>query len=159
MPAAVFVPGGNNKMTNAKVASEKPVPDEFIRGALEGSPFQAWLGLQLTQIGTDFVTFTCPFKEDIISNPIAKTVHGGVLASLIDLGGLFALMTMTDRVRSTIDLKVDYHRPATQGPLISTARVLDIGGRIGTASTEVRLEDGTLLASGRGLYNLGKHKS
>lgn len=146
-------------MSDTQARTEKPVPDDFLRAALEGSPFQAWLGLKVTETGDGFVTFTCPFKDDIISNPVAKTVHGGVLASLIDLGGLFALMTQTDRVRSTIDLKVDYHRPATSGPLISTARVIDIGARIGTATTEVRLEDGTLLASGRGLYNLGKHKS
>ncbi|MEN8723113.1 MAG: PaaI family thioesterase [Alphaproteobacteria bacterium] len=141
------------------IVAETPVPEDFIKGALEGSPFQAWLGIKLQSIDPNGVTFTCPFKDDIISNPVAKTVHGGVLASVIDLGGLFALMAVTDRVTSTIDLKVDYHRPATQGPLICTARVIDMGGRIGTASTEVRLEDGTLLASGRGLYNLRRPKA
>lgn len=134
--------------------TETPVPDDFIRGALETAPFQKWLGLTLTDITENGVIFTCPFKDEIISNPVAKTVHGGVLATLVDLGGFFAMMTVTERVTSTIDLKVDYHRPATTGPLITTAHVLDIGGRFGAASAEVRLEDGTLLASGRGLYNL-----
>ncbi len=144
---------------NTTNVTEKPVPEEFIKGALEGSPFQAWLGIKLQSIESDGVTFTCPFKDDIISNPVAKTVHGGVLASLIDLGGLFAMMTVTDRVTSTIDLKVDYHRPATEGPLNCTAHVIDVGGKIGTAATEVRLQDGTLLASGRGLYNLRRPKA
>ncbi len=135
-------------------STETPVPEEFIRSALENAPFQAWLGLKVSAIHDNGISFTCPFKDEIISNPVAKTVHGGVLATLIDLGGFFAMMTRTERVTSTIDLKVDYHRPALSGPLLTTAEVLDIGGRFGAASAEVRLEDGTLLASGRGLYNL-----
>ena len=53
---------------------------------------------------------------------------------------------------STVDLRVDYRRTATPGNLLARAEVLKLGSRVSSAQTFVRAEDGTVVASGRGVY-------
>ena len=49
-------------------------------------------------------------------------------------------------------IAVDYHRPASGGPLHIHARVVKIGRTLSVADSEVRSPDDVLLASGRGSY-------
>ncbi len=53
------------------------------------------------------------------------TVHGGVVATLIDVAMAEALNTMTeeDEQPFTIEVKVNYMEPAQQGTLTATAQV------------------------------------
>ncbi|MCZ6886089.1 MAG: PaaI family thioesterase [Alphaproteobacteria bacterium] len=53
----------------------------------------------------------------------------------------------------TVDLGVDYHRPALQGALTVEARVIKLGRTISAAEAFVYDSDGALLASGRGVYH------
>ncbi|WP_286771966.1 PaaI family thioesterase, partial [Sphingomonas sp. 66-10] len=93
-----------------------------------------------------------PWRDEIVSNPRIPSVHGGVLASLIDLAGMYVLLTRTRAVSATASLHVDYHRPASGGPLHIHARVVKIGRTLSVADSEVRSPDDVLLASGRGSY-------
>lgn len=54
--------------------------------------------------------------------------------------------------RGDSDLRVDYHRPTTAGPLLATGRVIKCGPQISTAGTVITGSDGKLLSSGRGTY-------
>ncbi|CAE7593740.1 apnhaP [Symbiodinium microadriaticum] len=98
------------------------------------SPFQRWLDLSLSDYRPDGITIAMPWKEDLVSNPTINSVHGGVLASLIDLTGYYALLQKTTRVKATADLRVDYHAPATQGTFYAKGRVLNIAARTATAA-------------------------
>lgn len=130
------------------------------RAAMEAtlaiSPYQNWLGLKLNKCTQGEISITCPWREDLVSNPSLGSIHGGVLAALIDLGGLYAILTQSTRVRSTIDLRVDYHAPATRDVMVSTSTVLTIGGKISTAETRIHDDNGALIASGRGVYMMAK---
>ncbi len=129
-----------------------------MEATLAVSPYQNWLGLKLDKCTAGEISITCPWREDLVSNPALGSVHGGVLAALIDLGGLYSILTQSSRVRSTIDLRVDYHAPATPdgGVMTSTSTILTIGGKISTAETRITDENGTLIASGRGVYMMAK---
>jgi uncharacterized protein (TIGR00369 family) len=93
-----------------------------------------------------------PWREEIVSNPMIGSAHGGVLASLVDLTGLYTLIAGGAAARTTADLHVDYHRPATSGPLTAHGQIVKIGRQISVAETQILGPDGKLVASGRGAY-------
>ena len=38
------------------------------------------------------IFITMPWREEIVSNPMIGSAHGGILASLVDLTGLYTLL-------------------------------------------------------------------
>lgn len=125
---------------------------ETWQAYLDISPFQRWLGLKVEEAGEGRLVIGLRWREDLVSNPTTKSMHGGILASLIDLGGLYAVLTTKSVATATVDLRVDYHRPASGGALKSTSRVIKLGSKVSTAETAIVGEDGKLVASGRGVY-------
>jgi uncharacterized protein (TIGR00369 family) len=119
---------------------------------IDVSPFQRWLGLQVVEVGEGKMSVTMPWKDELVSNPTPPTMHGGILASLIDLMGLYCVLTTGSISLATVDLRVDYHRPAGPGTLRAEASILKLGSKVSTAETKVFGENGKLLASGRGVY-------
>jgi len=79
-------------------------------------------------------------------------VHGGAIASLIDAAGDFAVIAAVGRDVPTIDLRVDYLRPASAGALTATARTVRVGRSVAVADIDVVDESGTQIAIGRGVF-------
>jgi uncharacterized protein (TIGR00369 family) len=123
-----------------------------MQSYLDISPFQRWLGLKVEATDNGKLTLGIDWREEFVSNPHSKSMHGGILATLIDLGGLYAVLTTKSVATATVDLRVDYHRPASGGRLRSTSRIIKLGSKISTAETEIIGGDGKLVASGRGVY-------
>lgn len=119
---------------------------------IDVAPFQRWLGLKVEGVGRGQLIASIPWKEELVSTPNPPTVHGGILASLIDLMGLYSVLTTENLCLATIDLRVDYHRPAGPAPMRAEAQVIKLGSKFSTAETKVLNEEGKLLASGRGVY-------
>jgi uncharacterized protein (TIGR00369 family) len=78
--------------------------------------------------------------------------HGGVIASLIDIAGDFALIAVLGFGVPTINLRVDYLRPALNNDLLAAAHVRRAGRSIGVVDIEVTDSTGRLIALGRGCY-------
>lgn len=130
----------------------RPTKEELTK-FLEIAPFHRWLGLEIGRITTDGIEITMPLRPEIISIPSPQpVVHGGILASLIDLAGLYAILSQGGKAHGTAYMHTDYHRNAVEGPLTAKARVLKLGRRMSTAAISVCGPDGTLLASGSGGY-------
>lgn len=125
---------------------------EWCNAALSVAPFHKWLGLEAVKVTRNELQLRMPWRPEIVSNPRIGSAHGGVLGSLIDLAGFYVLLVNQHRVSATANLVVDYHRPATEGPLHATAQLIKVGRRLSTAQTEIRNTDGELLAGGRGAY-------
>jgi uncharacterized protein (TIGR00369 family) len=123
-----------------------------LQDMLDIAPFHQWLGLKIQSCSEDGLELTMPWREEIVSNPVLGAAHGGVLAALIDLTGLYALVMLGTRAKATADLRVDYHRPATAGPLIARGQVVKTGRQISVAEARIFGPDDKLLASGRGAY-------
>lgn len=119
---------------------------------IDVSPFQRWLGLKVTDVDEGRMRVTLPWKEDLVSNPNPPTVHGGILASVIDLLGLYSVLTTGSISIATVDLRVDYHRPAGPGDMSAEATIIKLGSKVSTAEAKVFSAEGKLLASGRGVY-------
>jgi len=80
--------------------------------------------------------------------------HGGVAASIIDSSVGLALYSLlsSGQLIATIELKVNYLRPASAGPLTSTGRIIYKGKRIAVGESEVRDRHGRLVAKGLVTY-------
>ncbi|MEE4211878.1 MAG: hotdog fold thioesterase [Parvularcula sp.] len=125
---------------------------EQLEEMLRIAPFHQWLGVEIKSHSADQLQLLMPWRNEIVSNPMLGAAHGGVLAALIDLTGLYTLLAMGTKVKATADLRVDYHRPATSGPLTATGRIVKIGRQISVAETNITGPEGKLVASGRGAY-------
>lgn len=125
---------------------------EALRAMLLVAPFHRWLGLSIAELGTEELVIAMPWRDEIVSNPAVGAAHGGILSALIDLTGLYTIIAMGGTARATIDLRVDFHRPATSGLLRAIGRPVKLGRQISVAETRIVSADGSLLASGRGAY-------
>lgn len=125
---------------------------EWCNTALRAAPFHTWLDLEVVAVGENSLELRMPWRDEIVSNPKLGSAHGGVLASLIDLAGFYALLVHQQPVAATATLSVDYHRAAMAGPLTVGARIVKVGHKLGTAESLVRSTEGELLAAGRGIY-------
>ncbi|WP_374397482.1 hotdog fold thioesterase [Sphingopyxis sp.] len=125
---------------------------EQIRAILKIAPFHQWLGLDIGGLTDEELILEMPWRAEIVSNPMIGATHGGILSALIDLTGLYTINAFGGSARATADLRVDFHRPATSGPLRAIGRVVKLGKQLSVAETRVENADGRLLASGRGAY-------
>ncbi len=132
--------------------TRSPLGFEALNALLQGSPFHKWLGVQLTGLGPDEVSFSMPWREEFVAEPRIRYTHGGLLMTLVDLAADFAIAAKLGRGVPTVDLRVDFHRAALPGPLTARASVIKLGGTLATAEARVFDEAGALIASGRGVY-------
>ena len=108
------------------MAKKTPTRDELTEFLLF-APFHRWLDLRVGEITEEGLEIIMPWRSEIVSNPEPKpVVHGGILASLIDLAGLYALLSQGVKTNSTAYVHVDYHRPATDGPISAKANILKL---------------------------------
>lgn len=119
---------------------------------LDLSPYQRFLGLELVRAEDGLVEIRLPFRDDFLREDGSDWLHGGVVSSLIDIAGDYAIVTRVGQGVPTIDLRVDWLRPARAGELVATGRVVRAGRTVSVADVEVHDAHGTLVAVGRGVY-------
>ncbi|MFT3804334.1 MAG: PaaI family thioesterase [Burkholderiaceae bacterium] len=123
-----------------------------MQAIIDRSTFNRFLGLKATCLDPDRLVLSMPWQEQIISNPDLRATHGGVLATLVDVSCDYVIAARIGRAVPTIDLRVDYHRVATPGPLAVEARIVHLGRTLACAEAVVRNANGSTVASGRGQY-------
>ena len=116
------------------------------------SPYMRFLGLQIVRSEKGEVEIRLPFRDEFLRHDGSDWLHGGVVSALVDIVGDYAVMTETNVGVPTIDLRVDYLRPARRGDLLAVGRTLRVGRTVSVADVEVRDASGTLVAVGRGCY-------
>ena len=84
--------------------------------------------------------------------PGTKQFHGGPLAAFIDIVGDFAIGMMVGGGVPTMNLRIDYLKPAVGDAVIGVARVRRRGRSACVVDVDVSNEDGALVAVGRGTY-------
>ncbi len=80
-------------------------------------PWAKELGFQVTRIEKGRVWGLQPYDEKLVGNPDTGVIHGGVITTLLDnLSGMSCATAMKDfRFVATLDLRIDYMRPADKG--------------------------------------------
>jgi uncharacterized protein (TIGR00369 family) len=116
------------------------------------SPFMRFLGLTLVRSERGRVEIQLPFREEFMRQDGSDWYHGGVISALADIVGDYAVITETGVGVPTIDLRIDYLRPARRGDLIGVGRTVRVGKTVSVADVEIRDASGTLVAIGRAVY-------
>ncbi|HEX9821069.1 MAG TPA: PaaI family thioesterase [Methylomirabilota bacterium] len=116
------------------------------------SPYMRFLGLEVVRAETGRVEIRLPFRDEFLRQDGSDWLHGGVVSALIDIVGDYAVITEVGVGVPTIDLRVDYLRPARRGALTATGRTVRVGRTVSVADVEVHDESGALVAVGRGVY-------
>jgi len=106
---------------------------------LEAWPYARFLGVRL-EPGEVGPVAVLPFDPKLIGNPILPALHGGVVASFLELAALARLDHAGRRAR-TIDITVDYLRPARPVATYAEARILKLGRRAANLAVEAWQED------------------
>ncbi|MDS0279113.1 PaaI family thioesterase [Halomicroarcula sp. S1AR25-4] len=114
-------------------------------------PFVEELGIELTDVGDGHAEARLPLRDEHSSNPNARIAHGGVTYSLVDTVGGAAVVSLSERISPTVDMRIDYLAPATDD-LRATAEVVRNGGSVAVVDVEVYDADDHHVASARGTY-------
>lgn len=126
-------------------------------------PFNKFMGLRVELAENGLARLFLPYRPEFTGDARRPALHGGILSTLIDTCGGVAVWTLCkvdDRI-ATIDMRVDYLRPAPQADLIAEAKVRLMGNRVGNAQTRIfrREEPDKIIAEGRAVYNIRRHES
>lgn len=120
-----------------------------IKTIMETAPYAAALGVEIETLGEGSALMRLPFKEEN-SNP-GKALHGGVAASMINLGGLaVSRETLGEELGPfhTCAIQITYLAAAIDEPIVAEARMLRRGKELCFVDTAVRTEDGKPIARG-----------
>lgn len=120
-----------------------------------GCPFHRLLGVALDDfdVTKGWVSLSLDTKEELSRSDKRIELHGGVLASMLDLAGDYAVALKLGRGVPTISFNIDYLRPARGQKLLACAQLVKCGKSIAVAEMEAFDEDGALVAIGRGTYS------
>lgn len=83
-------------------------------------PHSQALGFRYVEHEIGRVVFDLPYREDLVGDPSTGVIHGGVITTLMDACCGQAVLTKLPAVRriATLDLRIDYLRPARPGRTI-----------------------------------------
>ena len=157
-----------------KITETSVAPDfepEFVAGLTkifdEMIPFNRVLGLKITSLKPSGVKGKIDMRPELIGHFISNRLHGGVISAGLDaMAGVAVMAAIGARHMDeapaqrlhrfgklgTIDLRIDYLRPAMADRFELCANVLRLGSRVATARMEFLAADGVLLASGAAAY-------
>lgn len=110
---------------------------------IKNVPWHQLLGVQVLELRPGYARLLLPLSPYIKGNASRGVLHGGMMAALADSCAVAALWTHfgpDDRV-ATVDLRVDYLRPApdTAG-IIAEGEVRLLGGSIGNIHVRMASE-------------------
>lgn len=132
------------------------------------SPFLGFLGIRSGTDPADGVgggaaapaqRYLVDFREEHLGNPLIRTFHGGILASI---GETVAAMHLACARGETAlpecaTMTFDYLRPAFAQPIEAVPHTVRAGRRITTVSVQLR-QNGQLVCIGRFLFPLAGNR-
>ncbi len=95
-----------------------------IRAAMEQMPHARALSMRIEAIGGGAASISMPWEACLVGDPATGVIHGGAVSALMDTCAGAAVMTVPGAVgTATLDLRIDYMRPATPGQRIRARAV------------------------------------
>lgn len=118
------------------------------------SPYISTLGLTVEKLDYDASTLTVrmPMSPTVERRAGTKQFHGGPIAGFIDTVGDYAIGMLLGGGVPTINIRIDYLKPAVGDALTATATVRRHGRTVTVVDIDVTDEKGSLVAVGRGTY-------
>ena len=133
-------------------------------------PLEEYIGVWFEIVGSEDIRAKFTMRDDLCGYPGGGVIHGGVISAVMDIiGGHIITWTRLKDVEDqpppeqvkklinigTIDLRVDYLRPAKGSEFTATASILRIGKKIVVTRMELHNDRQILVAVGTGTYIVG----
>lgn len=109
--------------TEAKSSSSKRLLS--VKDFFNKLPFSNFLQLNLDEMGEGMAKMSLPYNIKFVGDPRTGVIHGGVVTTLLDscCGAAVMGYGQPKVPTATIDLRIDYMRPASPGEtLVATAK-------------------------------------
>jgi uncharacterized protein (TIGR00369 family) len=122
---------------------------EVQSGRRPGPAMAQFLGGTLQWVDPDDGTIAMAYPpKPELANP-GGGINGGILATMLDMtmGGALIATCQADEIPTTIEIKVNYIRPAMLDTLVSEGRVIRKGRSIAFLAAELRTTGGDLIAT------------
>lgn len=105
--------------------------DDKLAAFLASWPYVRFLGVE-AELEGETLTATLPFSQHLIGNPIIPALHGGVVGAFLELTALAQLAAGAPdgHAPRTVDITIDYLRPARDFATHAKAEVIKRGRRV-----------------------------
>ena len=106
---------------------------ERVRAMIQWTPQGRALGLEVTKLEEARVWGRAPYKPEFVGDPDTGVIAGGVITTFLDqLCGMAAVLAMSEpSTVATIDLRIDYMRPAApRRDVLAQAHCYKIGRNV-----------------------------
>lgn len=126
-----------------------------VQRLMDEAPMIRFLGMKVGAVDAEEGTadFTLPMKHEFARAAGSMQFHGGAISAFIDTAGDFAIGVCVGGPVPTMNLRVDFLRPASGEALTARARVRRLGRTVGIADVDVLDCENRLVAIGRGTYS------
>ncbi|PWA07799.1 PaaI family thioesterase [Pueribacillus theae] len=116
------------------------------------SPYWKFIGLREVELRDGTARIELPVKEELLQR--RGTVHGGVIASLIDasVGASIRSLLSNNQSAATVEMKVNYIRPGVGNLLIGKGKVVSLGKTIAVGEAKIVNESDKVIASGMATF-------
>ncbi len=120
--------------------------ERMIRGEIPAPPIAQLIGFTLVAIKRGEAVFDFESSEKH-ANPMG-TLHGGVLCDVSDaaMGVAFASTLEDDESFTTLELKINFLRPAWSEKLRAVGKVIKRGNTVGLVECDITNSAGALVA-------------
>jgi len=140
-----------------------------LKASVDHTPFAKLIGMELTAASSEKVCARFDMKPELVGNTIQQILHGGVIATALDMvGGIMGMVGVYQRMRGdnvpreeryarlarlgTIDMRVDYLQPGRGQHFEASATLLRVGKKVFVTRMELRNDRDELVAAGTGTY-------
>lgn len=127
---------------------------DSLKARLTKNPLHQALNLDLVSADGEagIVVIKAPFQDLVERGAGSGRWHGGIMATLIDIAAVFAIWAKLGHGAPTVDLRIDYLRPAVNTDLTVTGRIAKLGRTLTVADVDIADDNGKAVAKGRGVY-------
>ncbi len=107
-------------MSNEDAEERDEMRSRVARAFIEALPQAQELSMRLEEVGEGMAAVAMPYDPRLVGDPETGVIHGGAVFTLMDTtcGAAVISLPSTPIGTATLDLRVDYMRPATPGQRI-----------------------------------------
>lgn len=134
--------------------SVKKLEKADIEAIFKRSPFIGMMNLEVREVNHAESRFAArlPMRPEFERRSGTAQFHGGIIAAFIDIVGDFAIGMLVGGGVPTMNLRIDFFRPAVGEYVDGVALVRRSGRTSAVVDIDIFAADGKLVAVGRGTY-------
>jgi len=131
--------------------------EAMIERARDAIPFWSLLGMEVVDIKKGWAKIRIPFLPKLAN--ANGFVHGGAIFSAADSAVGTALVGMVEKEDfiTTVEMKINYLKPAKGREIVAEAQIIHRGSVIATGDVEVKDAAGNVIARALATYAIVKN--